>query len=102
MPDLTMCPGGACPLRQRCYRYRAVFGGRQDFFGAPPFDAVAGTCDELWDVARLDPTDDAIRTRAYHLWLAAGRPDGDADRYWHAAAAELTGAAARELRTDLP
>ena len=102
MPDITMCPGGACPLRQRCYRYRAHFGGRQDFFGTPPFAAAAGTCPELWDLARLAPTADAIRTRAYHLWLAAGRPDGAADDHWRAAEAELTAAVAAQLRADLP
>lgn len=35
----------------------------------------------------------AIRDRAYHLWDAAGRPEGEADRFWyeahHQATAEL-------------
>jgi hypothetical protein len=26
--------------------------------------------------------EEAIRERAYHLWLAAGRPDGNSDAYW--------------------
>ena len=88
MPDVTMCPGGACPLRQRCYRYRAVPDGRQDAFGAVPFDEEAGACELFWDVARLAPLDEAIRTRAYYLWLAAG--------------AQLVAAAAALLRDDLP
>lgn len=23
MPDISMCPGGLCPLKKDCYRYRA-------------------------------------------------------------------------------
>jgi hypothetical protein len=26
--------------------------------------------------------EEAIRERAYHLWIAAGRPDGNSDAYW--------------------
>ncbi len=44
MLDVTMCPGGACPLRQRCFRYRAVPDARQEWFGAVPFDEEAATC----------------------------------------------------------
>ena len=100
--DITMCAGGDCPLRQRCYRYRSVPAGRQDYFGAMPYDAARGACDQLWDIARLGPTDDAIRTRAYHLWQAAGEPTGAADAHWQAARAALTEAAEAELRHDLP
>ena len=31
-------------------------------------------------------TEDQIRVRAYQLWEADGRPDGQADTYWHRAA----------------
>jgi hypothetical protein len=102
MLDVTRCPGGSCPLRQRCYRYRAVPDGRHDRFGAVPFDDDAGSCELWWDLARLTPTDDAVRTRAYFLWLAAGRPDGDAAAHWYAAQTELSAAAAGALRHDLP
>ena len=30
-----------------------------------------------------------IRERAYYLWEASGRPDGEADRYWHKAVDEI-------------
>jgi hypothetical protein len=33
-----------------------------------------------------------IRERAYHLWLAAGQPDGDADSYWLSAQREILAA----------
>jgi hypothetical protein len=33
--------------------------------------------------------DEAIRERAYHLWIADGRPEGKADLYWLSAQREL-------------
>lgn len=30
----------------------------------------------------MEHLDEAIRERAYHLWIADGRPDGRADAYW--------------------
>jgi hypothetical protein len=41
----------------------------------------------------LDPSrlEDAIRTRAYHLWEAAGRPPGDGVSFWLEAERELRG-----------
>jgi DUF2934 family protein len=30
----------------------------------------------------MQDLDEAIRERAYHLWIADGRPDGRADAYW--------------------
>jgi hypothetical protein len=32
----------------------------------------------------------AIRDRAYHLWGAAGRPEGKADHFWHEAHHQAT------------
>jgi hypothetical protein len=33
--------------------------------------------------------DETIRERAYHLWIADGRPDGRADAYWLDAQREI-------------
>lgn len=33
--------------------------------------------------------DDVIRERAYHLWIADGRPEGNADAYWLSAQREV-------------
>lgn len=30
-----------------------------------------------------------IRERAYHIWCASGRPDGEADQHWLAAEREI-------------
>ena len=39
----------------------------------------------------LDPAraEEAVRTRAYHLWEAAGRPTGDGVEFWLQAEREL-------------
>ena len=34
-------------------------------------------------------TQDEIRLRAYHLWIAAGQPPGDGITFWHDAEQEL-------------
>ena len=44
--------------------------------------------------------DDAIRERAYHLWVADGRPDGNPDNYWLKAQRELLAHAADRAVTD--
>jgi hypothetical protein len=33
--------------------------------------------------------EEAIRERAYHLWIADGQPDGKADAYWLSAQREI-------------
>jgi hypothetical protein len=33
--------------------------------------------------------EDAIRERAYHLWIADGQPEGQADMYWLNAQREI-------------
>lgn len=38
-------------------------------------------------------SEDAVRTRAYLMWEADGRPDGRADHYWNLASAAVKGEA---------
>ena len=33
--------------------------------------------------------EEAIRERAYHLWIADGQPEGNADLYWSSAQREI-------------
>lgn len=51
--------------------------------------------DRLADFARRPlpgiPLEEYIRTRAYYLWVEAGRPDGRADEFWGIAAEEHDG-----------
>lgn len=37
----------------------------------------------------MQDLDQTIRERAYHLWIAAGCPEGNADAYWLDAQREL-------------
>lgn len=46
MPDITMCKGEECPLKEQCLRYRATPSYfRQSYFLAPPYDE--GKCSEF-------------------------------------------------------
>lgn len=42
--------------------------------------------------------DDQIRRRAYELWEADGRPEGQDQRYWFLALAELASAAVATIK----
>jgi hypothetical protein len=49
MADISMCPGVECPLRDNCYRYRAIPNKhRQSMFMYPPYKD--GTCGNFWDI----------------------------------------------------
>jgi hypothetical protein len=38
MPDISMCPGGACKLKEICYRFKATPSKyMQSYFMEPPF-----------------------------------------------------------------
>ena len=39
----------------------------------------------------MQDVEQAILERAYHFWLAAGRPNGNAEAYWFAAQREIEG-----------
>jgi hypothetical protein len=39
MPDICMCNGGACPLKETCYRFTAKPSKYlQSYFVTPPFE----------------------------------------------------------------
>ena len=48
MPDIAMCQGGECPVRENCWRYIAPADRWQSYFGTPPFDEDG--CEYFWDV----------------------------------------------------
>lgn len=39
------------------------------------------------------PTEQHIKARAHELWENAGRPEGDAEKFWYEAERELNGQA---------
>lgn len=47
MPDITMCSGKDCPIKDSCYRHTATPSKfMQSFFLAPPYED--GKCDYHW------------------------------------------------------
>lgn len=49
IPDITMCSGDHCPIRENCYRYKAEpTPGRQSYFSQPPWDGEK--CDSFWQI----------------------------------------------------
>lgn len=46
MPDITMCAGDGCPVKENCYRYTAKASGRQSYFAMTPYDKG---CVWFWD-----------------------------------------------------
>ena len=48
MPDITMCEGGACPLKDKCYRHVAEESRLQSFFVDPPYNEDTQKCEYYW------------------------------------------------------
>lgn len=51
MPDISMCKGGGCELKELCYRYTAEPNPyRQTYFGCPPYKKKMGgsSCEYYW------------------------------------------------------
>ena len=46
MPDITMCSGKNCPVKEKCYRYTAEASDYQSYFMNPPYKD--GKCDHYW------------------------------------------------------
>jgi hypothetical protein len=49
MPDITMCSGDGCPIKETCYRYKATPTEWQSYFSTPPFDKRRG-CQSYWEM----------------------------------------------------
>ena len=50
MPDISMCNGTNCPLKEECYRHKATPSDWQPYFMESPIKED-GTCDyfmEIW------------------------------------------------------
>ena len=51
MPDISMCKGNGCPIKENCYRYKAIPEQCQSFFLQPPYDHEKKECMAFW----IDP-----------------------------------------------
>jgi len=57
MPDITMCEGGECTIKEDCYRYTAKpSGDMQSYFVEPPFEKKMGgsACEYYWSNRRTE------------------------------------------------
>lgn len=48
MADITKCDGRNCPMKERCYRYKAESGHRQAYFLSAPWTDKG--CNHFWEV----------------------------------------------------
>jgi hypothetical protein len=46
MPDITMCKGEGCPIKEHCYRHTAEADDYQSFLVESPWDGK--TCKLFW------------------------------------------------------
>lgn len=52
MPDICMCPGGDCPRKKDCFRYRATPDIPQSYFMDPPYSQEE--CEYFEDINPYD------------------------------------------------
>ena len=61
MPNMSMCSGTNCPLKETCYRYKAVPGFMQSHFAETPYDSEREECDFYWPTEILKHGKDNTR-----------------------------------------
>ena len=49
MPDISMCMGNDCPLKETCYRYKAKPSEYQSYFMEAPYKD--GDCSHYWEIS---------------------------------------------------
>lgn len=52
MPDISMCDGKNCPVRDKCYRFTATPTPRRQTFATYP-RKPDGSCEAFWDNAAM-------------------------------------------------
>ena len=84
---MTLCPGYACPIKERCYRFTRQAYGRQNYFGSVPYNFETQSCRHFMTIPQ--PSDRDIQVRAYHIWQGLGSPEGRDMEIWLQARQEL-------------
>lgn len=55
MPDISMCEGGNCPVKDSCYRYLAKPNEyRQSYFIVPPYIKAENKCPYYWEHKEIE------------------------------------------------
>ena len=49
MPDISMCMGRDCPLKETCYRHKAKPSDYQSYFMEAPYKD--GDCSHYWEMS---------------------------------------------------
>ncbi len=66
MPDISLCKGNECVLKESCYRFKAQPDHYQYYFAKPPFNSTESddqpSCDYFWEIkqttsATIKPND---------------------------------------------
>tara|TARA_R110002167_G_scaffold82498_5_gene225108 strand:+ start:2917 stop:3159 length:243 start_codon:yes stop_codon:yes gene_type:complete len=73
MPDLTMCPGDECPIKNKCYRYRAVQELAQPYFRDIPFNFEKHECQGFKDINETSASVRNIDDKSWDLIVASDR-----------------------------
>lgn len=58
MTDITMCMGDECPVKQSCYRFRAVASTYQSMFAETPYKDETQSCEYFWYTGEPELKDD--------------------------------------------
>lgn len=64
-PDITMCKGGGCTLKEDCYRFKATPSEYQSYFATPPggYQGVPPSFETQWVCDYFWPLEVKIRTK---------------------------------------
>jgi hypothetical protein len=54
MPDISMCMGNDCPIKENCYRYKAEPSKYQSYFMEAPYKD--GDCSHYWEMEMSSKT----------------------------------------------
>ena len=66
MPDICMCSGHLCNIKENCYRFTATPGKYQSYFSLPPNTDI-NTCEYFYNNGRKDPEVDAPDSRTHRF-----------------------------------
>lgn len=62
MPDITMCSGEGCSLRESCWRFKAPPSMMQAYFTHPPVTKIG--CEYHWVHSSLRPKKEKVKKEA--------------------------------------
>ena len=66
MPDISMCMGNDCPIKETCYRYKAKPCEYQYYFIEAPYKD--GECEHYWEMGMSSKTSkkvDILKQKKY-------------------------------------